>query len=174
MRKLLIAAFGFITLASASCHAERQKGATESNTIQQAEEHHLSLLIAGDLMQHGPQINAALQKDGSYNYDECFARIHDEVERADVAIGNFEVTLGGKPYAGYPQFRAPDEYLQACLDAGFDIMLTANNHCLDSRRAGLERTIMMMDSLHVPHIGTYVDEQARQKQYPFLLERNGE
>ena len=32
---------------------------------------------------------------------------------------------------------------------------------------------MMMDSLRVPHIGTYVNEQARQKQYPYLLERNG-
>jgi poly-gamma-glutamate synthesis protein (capsule biosynthesis protein) len=131
------------------------------------------LLIAGDLMQHGPQINAALQKDGSYNYDECFARIRNEVERADIAIGNFEVTLGGKPYAGYPQFRAPDEYLQACVETGFDILLTANNHCLDSRRAGLERTIMMMDSLRVTHIGTYVNEAARQKQYPYLIERNG-
>lgn len=173
MKKLLMVAFGFVTLASASCHAERAKGATQNDTIKQAEVHHLSLLIAGDLMQHGPQINAALQKDGSYNYDECFARIHDEVERADVAIGNFEVTLGGKPYAGYPQFRAPDEYLQACINAGFDIMLTANNHCLDSRRPGLERTIMMMDSLHVPHIGTYINEQERLKQYPYLLERNG-
>ena len=173
MNKLMIAAIGLVTLTSSSCRAERTDGTAEAATVQQAEEHHLSLLIAGDLMQHGPQINAARQKDGSYNYDECFARIYDEVERADVAIANFEVTLGGKPYAGYPQFRAPDEYLQACIDAGFDIMLTANNHCLDSRRAGLERTIMMMDSLHVPHLGTYVNEQERQKQYPFLLERNG-
>ena len=171
--KLLIAAIGIITLASSSCRAERPKSTTENIAVQQVEEHHLSLLIAGDLMQHGPQINAALQKDGSYNYDECFARIRNEVERADVAIGNFEVTLGGKPYAGYPQFRAPDEYLQACIDAGFDILLTANNHCLDSRKPGLERTIMMMDSLRVPHIGTYLNEQERQKQYPYLLERNG-
>ena len=108
MNKLLMAAVAcLITLASSSCRAEGTREKTTENTVeQQAEEHHLSLLIAGDLMQHGPQINAARQKDGSYNYDECFARIHDEVERADVAIGNFEVTLGGKPYAGYPQFRA--------------------------------------------------------------------
>ena len=124
-------------------------------------------------MQHGPQIKAALQSDGSYNYDECFARIRPEVERADVAIANFEVTLGGKPYTGYPQFRAPDEYLQAVVDAGFDVLLTANNHCVDSHRAGLERTILMMDSLHVPHLGTYVDQQSRDLTYPFLLERNG-
>ncbi|MBO4811933.1 MAG: CapA family protein [Prevotella sp.] len=163
-----------MALVATSCRAEG-KGKTEADSIvvEPAVEHHLSLLFAGDLMQHGPQIKAALQSDGTYNYDECFAGIKNEIERADVAIGNLEVTLGGKPYAGYPQFRAPDEYLRACIDAGFDILLTANNHCLDSRRAGLERTIMMMDSLKVPHLGTYVNQEERDKAYPFLFEKNG-
>ena len=89
---------------------------------------HLSLLIAGDLMQHMPQIKSAKQSDGSYNYGECFAGIKAEVERADVAIANFETTLAGQPYSGYPQFSAPDDFLSAVQSAGFDIMLTANNH----------------------------------------------
>ena len=101
MRKLLIAAFGFITLASASCHAERQKGATESNTIQQAEEHHLSLLIAGDLMQHGPQIRAAKTANG-YDYSDVFARVKPEISAADIAVANFEVTLAGEPLSITP------------------------------------------------------------------------
>lgn len=41
------------------------------------------------------------------------------------------MTLGGKPYRGYPAFSAPDEYLHAIKEAGFDVLLTANNHCLD-------------------------------------------
>ncbi len=168
----------FTMTVTSSCKADRttssqQMGPDSTATVQQTKESHLSLLFAGDLMQHGPQINAAHRSDGSYNYDECFTAIKQEVERADVAIANFEVTLGGPPYAGYPQFRAPDEYLKACVDAGFDIMMTANNHCLDSRRKGLERTILMMDSLKVPHLGTYVNSEARQEQYPFLLEKNG-
>lgn len=141
--------------------------------VTEPREYHLSILIAGDFMQHGPQITAALQPDSSYNYDECFARVKPVIEDADVAIGNLEVTLGGKPYAGYPQFRAPDEYLQAIVDAGIDIILTANNHCLDSGKHGLERTIMMMDSVGVPHIGTYVDEFEREDNYPYILEQNG-
>ena len=141
--------------------------------VTEPREYHLSILIAGDFMQHGPQITAALQPDSSYNYDECFARVKPVIEDADVAIGNLEVTLGGKPYAGYPQFRAPDEYLQAIVDAGIDIILTANNHCLDSGKHGLERTIMMMDSVGVPHIGTYVDEFERDENYPYILEQNG-
>lgn len=148
---------------------------TEAATevVTEPHEYHLSILIAGDFMQHGPQITAALQPDSSYNYDECFARVKPVIEDADVAIGNFEVTLGGKPYAGYPRFSAPDEYLQAIIDAGIDIVLTANNHCLDTGKDGLERTIMMMDSVGVPHIGTYVDEFERDENYPYILEQNG-
>ena len=52
-------------------------------------------------------------------------------------------------------------------------MLTANNHSCDKGKKGIERTIMMMDSLHIPHIGSYVNEEERQKQYPYLLEKNG-
>lgn len=173
---LTAAWFCLLSLATVSCHAEgkgSKDNMADNDTIVTPREQHLSLLIAGDLMQHGPQIKAALQSNGTYNYDECFARIKPEIERADVAIGNFEVTLGGPPFTGYPRFSAPDEYLQACIDAGFDILMTANNHCLDTRRAGLERTIMMMDSLGVPHLGTYVNQEERDKSYPFLLEKNG-
>ncbi|MBQ4022630.1 MAG: CapA family protein [Prevotella sp.] len=156
-----------------SCNGNSNQSTPNKDTIPVPQEHRLSLLIAGDLMQHDPQIKAARRSDGTYNYDECFARVKPEIERADVAIGNFEVTLGGPPYKGYPQFSCPDSYLNAAIDAGFDIMLTANNHCLDSYQRGLERTIHVMDSLGVPHLGTYVNAQERQQKYPFLLEQNG-
>ena len=134
---------------------------------------HLSLLIAGDLMQHMPQIKSARQSDGSYDYEECFAGIKAEVERADIAIANFETTLAGQPYSGYPQFSAPDDFLSAVQSAGFDIMLTANNHCVDTHRKGLERTLAMMDSMGVYHLGTYRNISEREKNYPFLLEKDG-
>ena len=63
--------------------------------------------------------------------------------------------------------------LRGVLDAGFDIMLTANNHCVDTHRKGLERTLMMMDSLDVPHLGTYRNSDERERNYPYLLEKNG-
>ena len=166
-----------LTLTATACNTDKKSqnevATAEDTLVAQPEERHLSLLFAGDLMQHGPQIKAALQKDGSYNYDETFAAVKDEIERADVAIANLEVTLPGKPYTGYPQFRAPDDYLRACIDAGFDVLLTSNNHCMDSGQTGLERTIMMMDSLGVPHLGTYINKEERDRNYPFLLEKNG-
>jgi Putative enzyme of poly-gamma-glutamate biosynthesis (capsule formation) len=103
----------------------------------------------------------------------AFSSVKDEVSKADVAIGNLEVTLGGKPYEGYPGFSAPDEYIYAILNAGFDVVTTANNHCLDRGRTGLERTIHILDSLNVPHAGTYLSIDERESKYPLFIEKNG-
>lgn len=60
---------------------------------------------------------------------------------ADLAIANAEFTLAGPPFTGYPAFSAPDGYLSSILDAGVDVLLTANNHILDKGSEGLERTL---------------------------------
>lgn len=134
---------------------------------------HLSLLFAGDLMLHAPQFNVAKMPDGTYDFNECFEFMKDEIESADVAIANFETTTAGPPYSGYPQFCAPDSYVEAIKNSGFDILVTANNHSCDRRALGIDRTIHLMDSLGIPHLGTYVSPESRAQQYPFLLEKNG-
>ncbi|MBP5344963.1 MAG: CapA family protein [Bacteroidales bacterium] len=134
---------------------------------------HISLLVAGDLMQHDVQIKCALMPDSTYDYSSYFAWVKPEIERADVAIANLEVTLAGKPYKGYPQFSAPDEYLYAIKEAGFDLLTTTNNHACDRGLVGVLRTIQMCDSVGMPHLGTYVDSMARVEQYPYMLEKNG-
>ena len=132
----------------------------------------LRLLFVGDLMQHQGQINAARTSTG-YDYSTCFTYVKEEIGRADLAIANLEVTLGGKPYKGYPAFSAPDEFLTAIHDAGFNVLVTANNHSLDRGKSGLERTIQLIDSLKIPHAGTYINTEERDKKYPLLLEKNG-
>lgn len=133
----------------------------------------ITLLFVGDLMQHQAQIDAALTSDGKYDYSACFSLVKEQISQADIAIGNLEVTLGGKPYQGYPAFSAPDEYLQAIKDAGFDILVTANNHCLDRGKKGLERTITLLDSLHIPYAGTYRSISERKRRYPLFINKNG-
>lgn len=161
--------------AASACGRADAAGGTVADSSARADsaEVKLSLFFAGDLMQHMPQINAARQQDGSYNYDECFAGIKKEVERADVSIANFETTLAGPPFSGYPKFSAPDDFLRGVIDAGFDILLTANNHCVDTGRKGIERTLTMMDSLGVRHLGTYRDIREREENYPFVIEKEG-
>ncbi len=135
-----------------------------------------TLLFAGDAMQHQAQLDQALQEgDGKrYDYSECFRWIAPTVTEADYAVVNLEVPLGGGPvYRGYPCFSAPDSYAQALADAGFDMMLTANNHCLDSGMKAARRTISALDSLGLDHIGTYHDAADRSAKVPFLKDING-
>ena len=124
-------------------------------------------------MQHEEQLKAARKPDGTYDYSGCFTLVTPEIEAADIAVCNFETTLGGPPYRGYPQFCSPDELAAAVRDAGFDIFLTANNHCMDRRTHGLIRTLDALDSLGIPHLGTYRNQAERDTLYPFILEKNG-
>src|SRR5689334_15699374 len=108
----------------------------------------LSLLFFGDIMQHDSQISDAYDPvTKKYNYDPCLQFIRPYIQSADIAIGNLELTLAGPPYKGYPQFSAPDELLYGLMNMGADVLVTANNHCVDTGKKGLERTIMMLDSL---------------------------
>lgn len=131
------------------------------------------LLFAGDLMGHTPVHTAALQEDSSYDYNSCFVNIADYIRSADLAIANLEVTLAGPPYTGYPQFSAPLSFASAARDAGFDILTTANNHCMDRGKVGLEMTLKNLDSLGIPHLGTYKDTQQRMETHPMIIAKNG-
>ena len=135
--------------------------------------HTVNLMFVGDAMQHAPQITAAEQTDGTYDYSPCFQHIAEDITWADLAVVNLECPLGGKPYTGYPCFSAPDSYAQRLKDVGFDLFLTANNHCLDRRDKGLVRTCQMLDSLRIPHIGTYRDQQERDRRIPYIVNVKG-
>jgi poly-gamma-glutamate capsule biosynthesis protein CapA/YwtB (metallophosphatase superfamily) len=134
----------------------------------------LSLLFFGDIMQHDSQITDAYNaRTKTYNYDPCFQFIKPYIQSADLAIGNLELTLAGPPYKGYPNFSAPDELLVSLKDMGTDVLVTANNHCVDTGKKGLERTIQMLDSLNIPHTGTFVDEVSKLNDHPLLVQKNG-
>lgn len=134
----------------------------------------LSLLFIGDIMQHDTQIAAAFDAStGKHNYDPCFEKLKPVFESADLTIGNLELALGGPPYKGYPNFSAPDELVHTLIGTGVDVLVTANNHCLDRGKKGLQRTIAVLDTLRIPHTGTFVDSTHRANTYPLLLEKNG-
>jgi poly-gamma-glutamate capsule biosynthesis protein CapA/YwtB (metallophosphatase superfamily) len=134
----------------------------------------LSLLFIGDIMQHDTQIAAAFDPiNNTYNYDPCFENVSAVFQSADLTIGNLELSLGGPPYKGYPAFSAPDELVHTLIKSGVDILVTANNHCLDRGKKGLQRTISVLDTLRIPHTGTFVDSTHRANTYPMLIEKNG-
>lgn len=131
------------------------------------------IIFAGDAMQHIAQIEAARRSNGSYDYSGYFDSVASYVSAADYAVVNLETPLGGKPYSGYPCFCAPDSYAEELKKAGFDLFLTANNHTLDRRHKGLVRTVQVLDSLGVDHVGTYPDAESRTKSLPVIRDING-
>lgn len=152
-----------LVLLTFSCYSFGQNGKT-----------YLSLTFIGDIMQHGPQIRGAYDPaTDSYDYSSCFQYIAPSIRKADIAIANLEVTLAGPPFSGYPTFSSPDELAVAAKNAGIDILITANNHSLDRRRKGLERTINVLDSLGIPHTGTFKNAEMREKKYPLIIEKKG-
>ncbi|NDW08382.1 CapA family protein [Dysgonomonas sp. 520] len=137
-----------------------------------SQEQKVSLLFAGDAMQHQRQLDAAKTKTG-YDYSSYYQHIKDEVSAVDIAVVNLETTLPGKNYTGYPKFGSPDSFAFALKDAGFDIFLTANNHSADKGKLGIERTLDILDSIGVKHLGTYKDQKHKDNSYPLLVVKNG-
>jgi poly-gamma-glutamate capsule biosynthesis protein CapA/YwtB (metallophosphatase superfamily) len=134
----------------------------------------ISLLFIGDIMGHDEQIwSAENRATHVYNYDTVFYYIREEISDADIAIANFEVTLAGPPYTGYPAFSSPAELALACKNAGIDLFVNANNHSADRGKRGILGTIHKLDSLGIPHTGTFADASARDTLYPMIIEKNG-
>lgn len=134
----------------------------------------LTVLFAGDIMGHDMQIESARNDStGAYSYESVFTYITPVINEADIAIGNLEVTLGGSPYKGYPAFSSPDALAIACKNAGFDALVTANNHSADRGSKGIARTIRVLDSLDIPHTGTWLSSETRDTLTPLMISKNG-
>ena len=155
--------------------ANRPMGKNERyHTTEEGAKHELRIVFAGDVMQHMPQVEAAWNDDlECYVYDSCFKYIKTYVEAADLAIANLETTLAAEPYSGYPVFSSPDELVNGLLNAGFDIVGTANNHCCDRGRRGVERTTSVLDSLGMMHFGTYRDAETYKRTNPMIINSRG-
>ena len=133
----------------------------------------LSLIFMGDIMGHDPQIESAFNPEkGTYNYEGVFRKVSHIIKDADFAIANLEVTLSGAPYTGYPQFSSPDALAVACKKNGIDVLVTANNHSCDRAKKGLLRTIHVLDSLKIPHTGTFKDASERSRNNLLILDKN--
>lgn len=158
-----------------SCHFGEKSVAQQISTpIINKDTSRLNLLFVGDLMNHSPQTSAAYNSaTKNYSYDTCYQLIKDYISKADISIGNLEVTLAGYPYTGYPMFSAPDAYAFALKNAGFDYLFTSNNHSCDKKLKGVTRTLDVLDSLEIGHTGTFRNAEERNENYPNVIEKNG-
>ena len=120
------------------------------------------IMATGDIMFHPSQLEGAYDAStNTYDFNNSFKAIKSIIGEADIAIANFEGTTAGNStysYQGYPLFNAPDEVLDAIKNAGFDILSTANNHSLDTRKAGIIRTVEQIRQRGMEPIGTYIEK----------------
>lgn len=113
----------------------------------------------GDLLMHKPVIDTCKGKDGKYDFESIFRYVKSYVSGYDYAVANFETTLGGPdhPYQGNPSFNTPDTFADELVDTGFDMLLTANNHCADTTATGILRTLEQLRSRNLATVGTQKD-----------------
>ena len=112
----------------------------------------------GDVLMHMPVVNTT-KVSGGYDFTPIFQYLDDYAADADYAVANLETTLAGLDngyaYSGYPCFNCPDEIAFDLQEAGFDMILTANNHCYDTRTVGLKRTVQTVRGLGLETLGTH-------------------
>lgn len=133
---------------------------------------YLTITAAGDCLMHNTQIWSGQDGD-TYNFDHFFKEIRPYLKEGQFTSTCFEAPMAGEQavYAGYPLFNSPDEMADAFKQAGFDIIVTANNHCLDRGVNGALRTLEVLKNRGLDTLGTYAGLADSKK--PLIKEANG-
>ncbi|MDO5400539.1 MAG: CapA family protein [Eubacteriales bacterium] len=132
--------------------------ATQETVVPEKAVSTVTLGSMGDLVMHSQLLKIARQEDQSYDFDYIFRYLGDYVAGLDYAAVNLETSLGGPdcgtPFQGNPRFNTPDAILDSLKKAGYDMMLTANNHMGDTQSEGVIRTVEQIRSRDLTALGT--------------------
>ncbi|MFO8059668.1 MAG: CapA family protein [Bacillota bacterium] len=139
----------------------------------------ITLVAAGDITAHEPQITQAHAGDGTYDFSPTFEFITPYIQRGDLAVGNLETCQAGpeisfldyQGYTGYPCFNAPIELSEALKEAGFDFVSTAHNHSMDRGLSGLKATLENIRAAGLTTFGTYLNQ--KEHDTPVISEVDG-
>lgn len=149
-----------ITPTSTSTTAPTTTPTTAPTDPPVVKEASFTLSAIGDLLMHMPVINACAS-GGDYDFESVFRYLSDYIQAADYAAANLETTLSGTDngygYSGYPQFNCPDSIIDGVKNAGFDMVLTANNHTYDTKTIGLKRTVEVIRDKGLGYLGSKAD-----------------
>lgn len=109
----------------------------------------ISVVAAGDNLVHEAVYTFAATlaereggRYGDYYFDPMYEGIKDVVQKADLAMINQESQICTSPFeaSGYPRFITPPAMGDALINAGFNVIVTANNHMLDEGDEALLNT----------------------------------
>lgn len=122
----------------------------------------ITISAIGDIMAHDDQLKAQFDKDtNTYSFNNNFKYVKPYISNSDLAIGNLETTLAGPKakYSSFPKFNSPDELADAIKDSGVDIVSTINNHTYDRGSDGVYRTLDVLNSKEIEHVGTQKNDE---------------
>ena len=95
----------------------------------------ITLLFAGDIMAHS--VNYYIT-----TYEKIWRDVKDVISEQDLAFANIEAPIDTtKAASSYPNFNMTRKYVQAAVDAGFDVFSLCNNHTNDQYKNGILETI---------------------------------
>ncbi len=122
----------------------------------------INMTVAGDILCHNTNFwDAYVAELDDYDFSYSFEDIKKYFDNADVAIGVLETNFAGRDigYTNYPLFNSPEHLATDLKELGFDILGTANNHCLDKGFSGMVSTLEELDKAGIDHMGTYATEE---------------
>ena len=136
----LLASIFLFSCATTRVETEPLQTETEETEIElvsqpQEDDGTISLLFAGDLMAHS--VNYVIS-----DYPKIWRDVKYIIEPADLAFANIEAPIDNtqKPQ-NYPNFNMPQSYIEAAIDAGFDVFSLCNNHTNDQGLNGIKETV---------------------------------
>ncbi|KON88606.1 capsular biosynthesis protein [Sporosarcina globispora] len=132
----------------------------------------VTLGAIGDILIHDRVYNDAKTKTG-YDFKPMFEHAKTLLRTPDLLLANQETILGGPEIgiSSYPMFNSPQEVGDALIEAGVDIVSTANNHSLDKGEKGLKTSLDYLDQIGLPHVGT--SRTPSEQQNLKILNKNG-
>ncbi|MED1471191.1 CapA family protein [Bacillus salipaludis] len=118
----------------------------------------------GDILMHD-RVYQYAYNGHRYNFDPLFTDVKSLLKKPDILTANQESTLGGLELglSSYPTFNSPHEVADALVHTGVDIVSTANNHSLDKGERGIDSEAKYLNSIGLPHVGSFIDEEDRKK-----------
>lgn len=129
----------------------------------------IEIAAVGDILMWQKQISSAkIPNQNQYTFDSMFQHVAPYLKKADLTIANLETTFSGRETTyqthhrktGYPMLNCPDELASTLKRSGFDVLTTANNHCMDRGVRGLKRTLNILDRHGIAHTGTFSTKDA--------------
>lgn len=130
----------------------------------------ITIAAVGDVLLHGRLQQQAF--DQSDRFISLWSGVRDLLEQADVTYANLEgptaegVIANGSDvpdpgqvfddyvYTSYPQFNYHPSLIEDLMASGVDVVSTSNNHSLDRRALGADRTIEALERQGLPYTGT--------------------